>query len=111
MTFVNHGTKTGSVYRAAIALYSKSHPDQVFFMQWRAFCSNNRETGIWGEDELAHEVSTKGNSSLVKWVSFYWGLQPAIDITEGQYIIDFYYWDKVDSIPKQERHELLDNKK
>lgn len=105
-TFINSGSKAGSIFRIAVALYNKANPDQTYYMQWRAFCSYHRETGIWGEDELAHEVSINGNSTLAKWISFYWGLNPGIDILEGTYIIDIYYWNKINAIPQQERHEL-----
>jgi hypothetical protein len=105
-TFVNTGSKTGSVFRISISLYKKENPNQTHSMDWRAFCSYHRETGVWGEDELAHQLSIKGNSTEAKWVSFYWGLKPGILLSEGSYIIHIYYWNEIDSLPQEERHEL-----
>lgn len=106
-TILNSGSKAGSVFRIAVTLHNTKDPKQVFYMQWRAFCSLHRETGIWGEDELAHEISLKGNSTETKWVSFYWGLSPSLDLEKGSYKIDIYYWDKEDNIPHHEEHEII----
>jgi len=109
-TFINLGSRNGSIFRAAITIHKKGTTYQQFFIQWRDFCSFHKEVGMWGSDEKAHQLSLAGKSTIAKWISFVWDSEPEFVFDEGVYVINFYYWDRKKGNPRKISHEIIIDK-
>lgn len=110
VTFINHGAKTDSIFRAAILLHRHDSPNEQYFMQWDAFLKldTSQVAPRWVHEELAHVLMIPANSSVAKLILFGWlpTSQPAIEIREGLYDLEFFSWTNDTTLPHYETHQI-----
>lgn len=108
VTFSNHGSKTGSIFRVAAAICHRESPHERYFMQWDSFLKLEFRPAQWVHDELAHALVIAGKSILAKNILFVWypTSQPPITIREGLYDLVLLFWTSDMTVPRIETHQI-----
>jgi hypothetical protein len=107
--FLNSGAKVGTILRTALTIESENSPHESFFMQWRNFAYLDSVNHKWVCEEVAHALTIPSKSSVNKIIWFIWSNEskPNLTFEAGSYLVTFYYWDCLDSLPKYSKHKII----
>lgn len=108
VTFENTSARTGIVKNAALMIYRQDQPEQQFFMTWSHFAKLEVDQG-WRPEEIAHAIAVPGRSTIGKIIWFMWFPEssPQLNLREGAYIVDLFYWTQISKKPRHQKHEVL----
>ncbi|MGO9057889.1 MAG: hypothetical protein ACLQU2_10965 [Candidatus Binataceae bacterium] len=107
VTFLNQSPRTGTVWRCAVTLYSKTSGER-FFMDWRYFFRLKPEGDGFMFDEIASALAVPGKLSLSKLIWFSWRSlsTPPLRIAAVEYVMVFHYWTGPTGKPHNDSHEF-----
>jgi hypothetical protein len=105
--FLNQSPWTGTIWRCAVTLYSKTSDDR-FFMEWRYFFRLNPQGNGFDFDALASAMAVPANQSVSKLIWFTWrpSSNPPLQITAGEYGMGFHYGTGPSGMPHNDAHEF-----